>query len=134
MHRELGVNSPAGAPRQTFSSARRMTLRSWKPVRKGSLIGFAGVDLPIGLQIDDIVVMAAGSTIWATLPARPVLTTDGRVARLPGSSKPHYVSILRWRDRKLSAAFSRRVVELVREQHPDAFENGDAAKARAPPQ
>jgi hypothetical protein len=66
-------------------------------------------------------VLITNGKVWATLPARPVITSDGRVARLPGSSKNHYVNFLRWRDRALSTAFSERVVELIRRQHP-AFE------------
>jgi hypothetical protein len=101
---------------------RRMTLRSWKAVRKGSLVGFAAISLPVGIDIDDVPVLITNGKAWATLPARPVITSDGRVAKLPGSSKTQYVSFLRWRDRALSTAFSERVVELVRQAHPDALQ------------
>jgi hypothetical protein len=104
--------------RANTAQQRRMILRTWKPVRKGSLIGFAGIALPNGLEIDDIPVLITNGKVWATLPARPVITSDGRVARLPGSSKNQYVNFLRWRDRALSTAFSERVVELIRRQHP----------------
>jgi hypothetical protein len=101
---------------------RRMTLRSWKPLRKGALIGFAAISLPAGLEIDDIPVLMINGKAWAALPGRPVITADGRVAKLPGTSKTQYVSFLRWRDRALSTAFSERVVELVLERHPTALD------------
>src|ERR1700730_2936041 len=98
----------------------RMTLRSWKPMCKGSLIGFAAISLPAGLEIDDIPVLMTDGKARATLPARPVISSDGRVVKIPGTSKNQYVSFLRWRDRAVSTAFSQRVVELVRQAHPDA--------------
>jgi hypothetical protein len=110
------VAEPARAERP------RMTLRSWKPMRKGSLIGFAAISLPAGLEIDDIPVLMTNGKARATLPARPVISSDGRVVKIPGTSKNQYVSFLRWRDRALSAAFSERVVELVRQAHPDALQ------------
>jgi hypothetical protein len=99
-----------------------MTLRAWKPIRKGSLIGFASVCLPIGLEIDDIPVLSSGGKLWAALPARPVIISDGRVAKLPGSNKTQYIAVLRWRDRDLSTRFSQTVVSLVREHHPGDLE------------
>jgi hypothetical protein len=97
-----------------------MVLCRWKRIRKGALRGFANVSLPNGLEIDDVAVLETAGKAWAALPARPVITEDGRIARLPGSSKLHYVTHLRWRDREQAAAFSRRVVELVRAADPDA--------------
>ena len=102
-------------------AAPRMILRKWQPVRKGFLLGFASISLANGLEIDDIPVLITDGKAWATLPRRPVITSDGRVAKLPGSSKTQYVSFLRRRDRALSTAFSERVVELVRTAHPDAL-------------
>jgi hypothetical protein len=104
-----------------------MTLRSWKPIRKNSLIGFASVTLPIGLEIDDIAVLMTAGKAWASLPAKPCVTKAGTIARLPGSSKPQYVAILRWRERELSQGFSERVVDLIRERDPAAFD--DAGRA-----
>jgi hypothetical protein len=105
----------------------RMTLRSWKLIRKGSLIGMAGISLAGGLEIDDVAVLKTHGKAWATLPARPVISSDGRVCKIPGTGKTQYVSFLRWRDRDLSTAFSDRVVALVRQAHPDAFDDDGGA-------
>jgi hypothetical protein len=104
----------------------RMVLRRWRPMRRNPLVGFADITLPIGLQIDDVAVLTSHGKAWTTLPARPVITADGRVAKLPGSSKTQYVAFLRWRDRAQNDAFSQRVVELVRAIDPGAFDDGTA--------
>jgi hypothetical protein len=100
----------------------RMILRTWRPLRKGSLVGFAAISLPNGLEVDDVAILMTHGRAWAALPGRPVIADDGRVAKIPGTSKARYISILRGRDRALSTAFSERVVELVRAQHPGALD------------
>jgi hypothetical protein len=101
-----------------------MTLRSWKPIRKGSLRGFACISLPNGLQVDDCPVLSTAGKHWATLPSKPVVTKDGLQARIPGSGKPQYAAMLRWSDRDTSQRFSDAVVALVRTVDPGAFDGG----------
>jgi hypothetical protein len=60
---------------------------------------------------------------WAAWPGKPVLR-EGKIARLPGSSKPQYVNILRWRDPEIGKRFSEAVVKLVRQADPGAFDGG----------
>jgi hypothetical protein len=86
-------------------------LRSWKPIRKGALIGFTLVSLPSRLQIDDVPGLL--SSAWATLLAKPVITSEG-VAK-------QYVSLLCWRDRAQSQEFSTAIVEPVRATYPKVF-------------
>jgi hypothetical protein len=50
-----------------------------------------------------------------------MLTAEGTVARIPGRSKPRFVSILRWGERETAQRFSRAVVDLVRAKDPEAF-------------
>jgi hypothetical protein len=72
--------------------------------------------------VDDLPVLMTGGKAWAAWPAKPVLTKEGHVASIPGTSKIRYVSILRWADRETSQRFSQRVVELVRQRDPEAFD------------
>jgi hypothetical protein len=125
---KTGGVAEAGRSPQPLSAPHpgRMELRGWQPVRRGTLLGFADTTLRIGLQIDDVAVLTTHDKAWTTLPARPVITADGRVAKLPGSSKTQYVAFLRWRDRAQNDAFSQRVVELVRAIDPGAFDDGTA--------
>jgi hypothetical protein len=100
---------------------RKMRLISFKPMRKGALRGFATVQLPIGLTIEDCPVLAGPNGHWSTLPSRPVLDGQGRQAKPSG--KPQYASILKWRDRELSDRFSQAVIALVRQKHPQALDD-----------
>ena len=66
---------------------RRMTLRSFRPLRRNSLIGFACVTMPVGpfdLQLDDIALHEQGGHFWAGLPARPMVGADGTITRKSG--------------------------------------------------
>lgn len=100
-----------------------MRLLGFRPFTSGQLRGFANVELPIGLTIEDCPVFAGGRNgAWATLPAKPVLDREGKQVRTDG--KAQYAAILKWRDRDLGDRFSAALVALVRQQHPDAFGDG----------
>jgi hypothetical protein len=100
----------------------RMRLLSFKPLTKGALRGFATVQLPIGLTIEDCPVFVGRNSAWAALPAKPVLDREGRQVRPDG--KPQYSAVLKWRDRDLNDRFSAAVIELVQQHHPDALAEG----------
>jgi hypothetical protein len=99
-----------------------MRLLGWKPLVKNSLRGFASVELPNGLRIHDIPVLSNNGKCWATLPSKPVLDRDGKQVETGG--KKQYAAFLEWRSRELSDGFSAKVVELVRQSHPDALVGG----------
>jgi hypothetical protein len=96
-----------------------MKLAGFKEVRKGGLVGFATVELSIGLTIHDVAVCESHGKAWAGLPGKPVLDRDGRHVKT--NDKGQYVAILKWRDRALSDRFSDAVIELVRAQYPAAL-------------
>jgi hypothetical protein len=109
-----------------MTSPQRMTLRKWKRIQKGNLIGVAGIALPFGgtwLDVDDVSVCVTNGKVWAAWPGKPVVK-DGQVARLPGSSKLQYVNILHWRDPEIGKRFSVAVIELVRAADPETFDGG----------
>jgi hypothetical protein len=91
----------------------------WRPITKNTLRRFADVELPIGLTIREIPVHASHGKLWAALPAKPQFGQDGQPRRVEG--KVAYSPILEWRSRRLREAFSDRVVEVVRQQHPNAL-------------
>ena len=96
----------------------RMRLVSWRPLRQGGLLGFATVELPIGLHINECPVLNGAEGVWASLPAKPQLDREGR-RRMGFDGKPVWQDVLAWRSRRLQQAFSDRVVALVREAHPE---------------
>jgi hypothetical protein len=81
------------------------------------------LELPIGLTINDILVLVGKSGPIATLPGKPQINRDGR-QKTDVNGKAQYASILKWCDRHLSSRFSETVVELVHAAHPGAFANG----------
>jgi hypothetical protein len=116
--------APRGGNRADIGHAnRRMTLRRWRPLQRATLRGFADVELPNGLQIDDIAAHVRDGRAWASLPARPMLDQDGRHVIRDG--KPQYAPILRWRTRDLADRFSTAVVELVRRAHPNTLDGAE---------
>ena len=98
----------------------RMRLVSWKAVLKGSLRGFATVELPIGLKLIDCPVLVGPNGPWARLPYKPVLDREGKHAKPDG--KPQFAAVLEWRNRGLADRFSAAVVALVHAAHPDDLE------------
>ena len=99
----------------------RMRLVSWRPVAKGSLRGFAVIELPIGLKIFDVPVFFGKNGAWASLPSKPQIDREGR-QKVDANGKTAYAPILEWRDKDLRDRFSETVVGLVRSAHPDALE------------
>jgi hypothetical protein len=99
-----------------------MRLVSWKPIAKGSLRGFATVELPIGLRLIECPVFVGSNGPWASLPSKPVLDREGKQVKPNG--KPQFATVLEWRDRALNDRFSESVIELVRAAHPDALAGG----------
>jgi hypothetical protein len=101
-----------------------MILRGWRPTRGGgSLVGFATIELPIGLVLFDIPVHCSHGRPWAALPGRPVLDDSGRRAEDPARpGKRAWVAMGKWRDRDIAGRWSDAVVALVRGAHPGAFD------------
>ncbi len=97
-----------------------MVLRTFRPLTKGKLRGFATVELACGLVLIDLPVFI-GRDAWAALPRKPVLDTE-RCQRLDANGQPKFQPVASWRSRNLGDEFSRRVIELVRAAHPDVLE------------
>jgi hypothetical protein len=107
---------------RTAAERRRMRLLDFRAMRKGKLLGFARIELPIGLLISDIPILAGKNGVFAALPARPILDREGRRKR-DVNGRPQYLAFLEWRDRNISGRFSAAVIELVRAAHPEALED-----------
>jgi hypothetical protein len=101
-----------------------MRLLAFREIRKGTLIGYARIRLPIGLTIVDVAIIAGKNGIFAALPTKAQFDRDGRQHR-DANGKSAYAKILEWRDRVLGRRFSEVVVSPVRAVHPAALD-GDA--------
>ena len=110
---------PAGAERP------KMNLVGWKPLVKGTLRGFATVELPNGLdalnalKVFDCPVSVGPKGPWASLASKFVLDREGRQARPSG--KPQFAPVVEWRNQSLGYRFSAAVIALVEGAHPDVL-------------
>jgi hypothetical protein len=53
-----------------------MQVREWRPMQKGSLLGFATVEMPSGMIVHDITVHESNGRRWANPPGKPQLDRD----------------------------------------------------------
>ncbi len=93
-------------------------LKKWTPHRSGALLGFCSVQLPSGMILHDIRIMAGKNGPWCAMPAQKQLDRDGR-ARLDANNKPIYSQIIEFVDRATADKFSSLVLDLVRRAHPE---------------
>ena len=98
----------------------RLRLLRWRKVQKGFVVGFADIELPAGLKIVDVMIVAKDGKTWANLPSKlRVRIAEGRpVVELGADGKPVYDTLLSWRTRELAEAFSQRVIEVLSSEHP----------------
>jgi hypothetical protein len=94
-------------------------LLRFRPVKKTSLRDFADVEVPIGLVIREIPVLASQGKFWASLPSKPVLGPDCKHAL--ANRRKQYALTAGRKSRELSDA-SAKLVALVRVLYPDALE------------
>jgi hypothetical protein len=93
----------------------KIRLINFKPINGSVLRGFANIELPNGLHIDDCPIFVGKNGPFATPPSKPVLDHEGRHAEVGG--KKQYAAFLTWRDRGLSDGFSRAVLDAIEAQH-----------------
>lgn len=125
---ELRRGEAAASGRAAAAGPQRagmLRLVSWKPLAKGSLRGFATVELPIGLKLIDCPVYVGKNGGWASLPSKPQLDRDGR-RKTDINGHPAYSAVLEWRSRELADRWSAAVVALVRQAHLEDLE-GEAS-------
>ena len=101
-------------------TSKSMRLVSFRAIGKAPLVGFATVELPIGLKISDCLVLTKDGKTWASFPSKAQIGTDGKQVEVNG--KKQYNNILLWSDKTVASKWSDKVVELVRAAHPEAFQ------------
>jgi hypothetical protein len=89
-----------------------MRLVSGKPLVKGSLRGFATIELPIWLRTFDCPVYIGAMGAWARLAAKAQLDRQGRQRARP-CGKLAYSTVREWRSRDLANRFSEAIVGLI---------------------
>jgi hypothetical protein len=110
---------PSPMEYQRMTGENRLVVHKWQPYQKNTLCGFATIELPNGLYIEDMTVHHKNGKRWVSMPSLPQLQ-DGK-QRVDNGGKPLYKSILRWRSKELADQFGERVIAAIRSQHPGAL-------------
>lgn len=95
------------------------TLLEWRAVQRGTLLGFATIQLG-ALRIRDVSLHISNGRRWCGLPGRPQLTPDGR-AKTNENGRVEYVSMIEWVSPESRARFNEAVWRVVLAQHPEAL-------------
>lgn len=98
-------------------SAMPVSLLSWKPLRKNTLLGFASVRLGRSFAIEDVSVHHSNGKFWASLPSKPLIDSSG-VAKKNDQGKVQYAPVVKWLDRESADRFSQGVIAAIEAEHP----------------
>ena len=93
---------------------------NWKPLRKGSLIGFVSVSMPSGITIHEISVLETNGKFWASPPSKPMIDRHG-VVMIDDAGKRRYSALIEFADRDTRSRWSDSVVEALRIAEPAAL-------------
>jgi hypothetical protein len=91
----------------------------WRPLRKGTLRGFAEVQFWTGAIWGGIGLHQAGDRVWASPPARPMVDSNGAVLR-DEKGKVRYFQIIRFANHACQRQWSELVTRTVLDAYPDA--------------
>jgi hypothetical protein len=83
-------------------------------------LGFAKVELPSGLVINDCPILTGERGPWASPPSKPLIDRDGKVMR-DASGKPRYGQIIEFASRETRDRWSDGVIEALRASRPEVF-------------
>jgi hypothetical protein len=108
---------------QSAEPSMPIVLVDWRPLRKGSLVGFAKILLGRSLMISNVTVNVSNGKAWAALPSKPVIV-DGKHALNPTTGRPAYKPDMEWASDSARRRFSDSVVDAIRAHHPEAFSDG----------
>ena len=99
---------------------------NWRPLRKGSLIGFVSVSMPSGITIHEVSILETNGRFWASPPSKPMIDRDGRVM-IGDDGKRRYAPFLEFSDRDTRSRWSDAVVTALRTAEPGALAAQPAA-------
>lgn len=94
---------------------------AWVPVPRNTLLGFAKVEFPSGLIINDVTILAGARGPWAAPPNKVLTGRDGAIMR-DENGKVRYWPIIEFRDKETRNAWSDSIIEAMRAVHPEVFE------------
>jgi hypothetical protein len=94
-------------------SAKRMIASNWRSCRQNTLRGFFDLAMPSGLKLIGCTLHESGDSRWVGMPARPQITTDGRVLTAPKTGKPSYSKVIDFDSRSTRDRFVARALAAI---------------------
>jgi hypothetical protein len=82
-------------------------IRQFKPMERTTLRGFAVVEFPSGLVINDVTVHTSNGKPWASPPSKPMVGRDG-IALKDANGKARYQPVIEFKDKETRAHWSKR--------------------------
>ena len=104
---------------------------NWRPLRKGSLLGFVTVTMPSGIIIHEVSILETNGRFWASPPSKPMIDRNG-VVMIDDAGKRRYSALIEFADRDTRSRWSAAVVAAVRTAEPEAL-LAQPAPAEPPP-
>ena len=104
---------------------------TWKPLRKGSLVGFVSITMPSGITIHEVSVLETNGKFWASPPSKPMIDRNG-VVMIDDAGKRRYSALIEFVDRDTRSRWSNAVIEALRTAEPEAL-LAQPAPAEPPP-
>jgi hypothetical protein len=94
-------------------------LLDWRPISKGTLLGFAKVQFSSGMIVSEIAIHRTGTRMWAAPPSRPWIENNALV--IGENGRPRYQPIISFANHGVQGSWSRQVLNALCEEHPDLF-------------
>lgn len=102
-----------------------MKILDWRPMRKNSLHGFAKLELPSGMVIADVTILAGERGAWASPPSKPMIDCEGAALK-DQNGKIRYSPIIEFTSKEIRDRFSTAVIAALLESYPNALDDGGA--------
>lgn len=97
-----------------------MRILDWRPMARGSLLGFAKVESPSGMIIADVTILTGPNGHWASPPSKPMIGRDG-IAMKDAAGKLRYSPIIEFSSKEIRGRWSDAIIEAMQAAHPEAL-------------
>lgn len=93
----------------------------WRPMPRGSLLGFAKVEFPSGLIITDVTILSGERGPWASPPSKPMVGRDGAVLK-DDKGKVRYSPIIEFATKEIRNRWSDSIIAAMRDAYPEVVQ------------
>ena len=98
-----------------------ISVPEWKPLRKGSLLGFVTVSFPSGMIVHEISILQSNGRGWASPPSKPMVDRNECVMT-DDAGKRRYSAIIEFASKDTRERWSDAVIAALLAAHPEALD------------